>query len=352
MTRAIQCLAVVMVFGCGGRSLESGSDSVPPGAETTTPNPPASPVPEAAGSVRGRVATYGPAGEGIALYPADLSASSQPLTTLEGDWHTNACVSLSFDSAGNVYALCYQAVPSEPPSQIDVFSANATGSAAPRRVITGPETTLNEAAINLAVDGPGNVYVVQYCQLAPTCSGMISVFAPGANGNVAPIRVIQGPHTGFDRSAAIAVDAAGQIYVGNAEGGPILVFSADAHDDATPIRRIGRAQDIGDVTNLAVDASGTVYAAEASYAHGVLVYGPSAAEGDAPDRVIAGPATGLDGDSGVAVDRAGRLLVADDSHDVDGLSGTVSIFAPGASGNEAPDTVLSGVGGFGLAIAP
>ena len=339
-----------LACGCGGQAITSGSGSgdsahdMPsiPGPATVTPRKPTTP---------GTLATYGIAGIGIALYPADLSASTQPLTLLEGSWHTDACDSLSFGSAGDLFALCYQAVDSEPPDQVVVFSADAQGTDAPTRVITGPSTTLGGYATNLAVGATGKVYVNQdaYCEVQD-CAGMVSVFAPGANGDSAPVQVIQGPHTGLNYSSSIAVDAAGLIYVGNAEGGPILVFAADATGDAQPIRRIGRAKEIGDATSLAVDASGTIYVADVTTTKGVLVYGPSAADGAPPDRVIAGPLTGLAAPSGIAVDSAGRVLVSEEH----GLQdpGTVSIFASGASGNVAPETVLSNVAGMGIAIAP
>src|SRR5258708_5580845 len=218
LKHSIMGLVGALALGCGGQAITSGSGDAPQGT-------PATPV---AGLVTpGTLATYGVGGVGIALYPPALSASTQPLIRIEGSWQTDACEALSFDSGGDLYALCYQAVPSEPPGQVVVFAAGAQGSDAPKRVISGPSTTLGGLATNLAVGATGKVYVIQdaYCEVA-NCTGMISVFAPGADGNSAPVQVIQGPHTELNYSAAIAVDAAGLIYVGNAEGGPILVFSA------------------------------------------------------------------------------------------------------------------------------
>jgi hypothetical protein len=339
-----------LAFGCGGQAITSGPGSGDSAQGTAATPVPGMVTPEKV-TTPGTLATYGAAGVGIALYPPDLSASTQPLVLLDGSWQTNACEALSFDSGGDLYALCYQAGPSEPPDQVVVFAADAQGSDAPKRVITGPSTTLGGYATNLAVGATGKIYVVQdaYCEVE-NCAGMVSVFAPGADGNSAPVQVIQGPHTGLNYSAAIAVDAAGLIYVGNAEGGPILVFSADATGDIQPIRRIGRASDIGDAIDIALDASGTIYVADATIAKGVLVYGPAAADGAPPDRVIAGPMTGLSEPMAVAVDSTGRVLVSE-RHGLQ-QPGTVSIFANDADGNVAPETVLSNVAGMGIAIAP
>ena len=304
-----------------------------------------------AASVRGRLATFGKTG-GIALYPAFFSPSTPPLTTLDGSWHGGVCEALAFDAQGNVYTLCRQAVPSEPPGQVNVFDADATGSAAPTRVITGDQTTLKGVLTDVAVDNVGSVYVVRDGDDDPksSCGGTVSVFAPGADGNATPASVITGPHTGFACAAAIAVDSSGLVYVGNASGSPLLVFAADATGDAQPIRRIGGRNDIGDVSGIAIDASGAIYATDVGDTSAVVVYGPTAQEGDPPERVITGPLTGLQNPEGVAVDSTGRILVAQ-SGTQDTL-GRISIFSADATGNVPPLETLPNVGGYALALAP
>jgi sugar lactone lactonase YvrE len=355
-----------MALGCGGRSLLSSADGTAPSiapatASSMTPAPmtpasmtPASMTPPArpgGATVHGRLAADADLG-GISLFSENAAASSQPLLTLHGAWQTPGCSSLSFDSAGNLYALCSQ--PTSPTGErILVFSPDAKDGDAPMRTITGSKTTLSENATNLTVDAAGNIYVVVdgYCQVKPICGGMVSVFAHGANGNVAPARLIQGSHTGFDDSMAIAVDAAGQIYVGNADGNgtPILVFSSDAHDDASPIRRIGRLGDVQEATAITLDASGALYVAGRQASSFVKIYGPNAAEGDPANRTLAGPATGIDLPGGIAVDGVGRIFV---STEHPSGPATLDIFARDATGDEAPDFELSGVSGGDIAIAP
>lgn len=66
----------------------------------------------------------------------------------------------------------------------------------------------------------------------------VTVYAPGANGNVAPQRSIMGKDTGLVNPNGIAVDADGNIYVSNVSNGDrpdaIVVFGPGANGDATP----------------------------------------------------------------------------------------------------------------------
>jgi hypothetical protein len=76
-----------------------------------------------------------------------------------------------------LYALCYQAGPSEPPDQVVVFAADAQGSDAPKRVIAGPSTTLGGYATNLAVGATGKEALMT--------RGNGQVHEPGCTGSTA-----------------------------------------------------------------------------------------------------------------------------------------------------------------------
>ena len=63
----------------------------------------------------------------------------------------------------------------------------------------------------------------------------ILTFRGDANGNVAPVRKIFGPHTRLKNPQAVAVDGVhGEIFV--PQGNQVLVFSREADGDAAPIR--------------------------------------------------------------------------------------------------------------------
>jgi DNA-binding beta-propeller fold protein YncE len=65
----------------------------------------------------------------------------------------------------------------------------------------------------------------------------IVVLPADSNGDVAPLRVIQGPKTGFNWPTGVAFDSERQeLYVANQAGGEILVFRADQQGDVAPIR--------------------------------------------------------------------------------------------------------------------
>ena len=84
----------------------------------------------------------------------------------------------------------------------------------------------------------------------------ILTFRGGANGEEAPIRVIQGPLTGLIDSDLLDVDPIhNEIFVPvrNEEGGAIHVFARDAVGNVAPIRKIegpdtGLARKGGEVT--------------------------------------------------------------------------------------------------------
>ncbi len=343
---ALALFFALSALGCGGRAETNGAAT-----------PSATPTGDGLGgdlepdpSWHGIIASYAQAG-GVALYPPNPISSTPPLTTLDGSWLTDTCVALAFDAKDNLYALCDQADYTQPLSEINVFAPLAQGDASPSRVIAGPDTTIGGDAADVAVDKAGNIYVAQNydCELQAGCLGTISVFARAANGDATPTRVIQGPDTGLIYSAAIAVNDAGLIYVGSTAGGPLLVFAADATGDAQPVRRIGSSADIGYVTRIALDSSGMIYVTDVSRS-GLLVYGPSSAEGDAPERVITGPNTGLVEPLGIALDDAGRLLISD----AQGQNGpaTLSLFSHDADGDVAPEAVIPNVAGLGIAVAP
>jgi DNA-binding beta-propeller fold protein YncE len=112
-------------------------------------------------------------------------------------------------------------------------------------------------------------------------------------GNVAPLRVIQGPKTQFDWPTALAVDEEkGELYVANDITSSILVFNVTDSGDVAPKRVIaGPKTNLKNPTGIWVDAKNHEVWAANFMNHTASVY-PLGASGDvAPLRVIrAGPA--------------------------------------------------------------
>jgi hypothetical protein len=82
----------------------------------------------------------------------------------------------------------------------------------PIRVLSGPRTRL-EGPRSIALDSDGTLYVLN--AWAPE-GGNITVYAPGASGDAAPLRIIGGARTGLAQPRALAIDARGFLYVANA----------------------------------------------------------------------------------------------------------------------------------------
>ena len=127
----------------------------------------------------------------------------------------NEPLGIAQDASGSLYVADAQG--------FKIFDAMATGDTAPKRTLTGPNTTLvNNVSINpnfsifpagMTLSPSGEIYLSTQTVLrngSPLagCNGKIIVFSPTADGNVAPTRLIAGDqtalcvpsHLGFDRS--------------------------------------------------------------------------------------------------------------------------------------------------------
>jgi hypothetical protein len=127
---------------------------------------------------------------------------------------------------------------------ITVYHTAASGNAAPVATIVGSKTKLNYPG-QLSEDANGDLYVSNVVGAPGSPPSDVLVFKHGANGNVAPIRVIAGPHTGL--SAAYGVTATvdrttGEIFAmaetGSQGNSNFLRFAANASGDAAPLATV------------------------------------------------------------------------------------------------------------------
>jgi len=193
-----------------------------------------------------------------------------------------------------------------------VFPLSANGNVAPSRVIQGPLTTLS-GPIGLALDLAHNeLIVVSYKN---DDGGSITTFQRTAQGNVAPIRTIQGPSTGFNRPQAVVADVlhnelivANSYFDNTASLGALLVFSRTATGDVAPIRVVtgantGLCNPIGMTFDRMHDELFvTNAAANSACSPSVVVFARSAAGNAVPLRKIGpGGNCDLNNPEGVAV---------------------------------------------------
>jgi len=116
----------------------------------------------------------------------------------------------------------------------------------------------------------------------------IIVHSMKAQGNVAPVRVIQGPNTQFNWPTGLAIDEQrGELYVANDIGNSILVFNVTDSGDVAPKRVIkGPKTNLANPTGVWVDLKNNEVWAANFMNHSATVY-PLSASGDvAPLRII------------------------------------------------------------------
>jgi hypothetical protein len=132
--------------------------------------------------------------------------------------------------------------------QIAVFARLADGNAKPSRTISGQKSLVARTTHGVAYDDIRDVFMVTqfYAQA-------ILVFRGGANGEEAPIRIIQGPKTLLKAPDRLTLDPVhNEIYVPQQD--KVLVFNGDAQGDVAPIRVLQGPDTDLRAGNVAIDA--------------------------------------------------------------------------------------------------
>jgi hypothetical protein len=232
---------------------------------------------------------------------------------------------LAIDSQLSLYTE--QSSSNVPPTdQILVFAEGANGNVAPTRVIGGSNTLLGGVA-GLAIDPSGYLWV------SDNYNARVSAFAPGANGNVSPAYVIGGSKTDLQAPVGIATDQQGRIYVANLDGASILIFAKDANGNVAPVATIaGTNTKVCDPTQVAIDPTGRILVVD--LCNGILVFAAGASGNVAPLQQI----TSVVDPSGVMSDSDSDIWVSKGS----GHSAAIEEFASNATGNATPMRKISG----------
>ena len=202
---------------------------------------------------------------------------------------------------------------------IVVFNKTASGVEAPLRVVQGDDTGLADPH-GMALDMKrGLLYVTNHGsthQVRPPAAGerrrgaeipgwpldrddavpgsgrlvppSITVYRKDAQGNAAPLRVIQGPKTEMDWPTSITVDPdRNELFVANDGGNSILVFDGAANGDAAPIRVLKGAKSlVSNPTGVYLDKKDNELWVANFGNHTTAAYRPTAQGDTAPIRVI------------------------------------------------------------------
>ena len=270
----------------------------------------------------------GSTGNSVLEFPANGSGSITPSNTVTMPAQT-VPGALAVDTSGNLYVSASKGAAPSIVYEVLVYALAATGAATPTNTITSSSFTA--AISSIAVDSTGEVYALS--------GNSISVFAPGAAANAAPVRQITGSLTQLNSASAIAVDAAQNIYVANTAAGNILVFSSIESGNIAPVSILaGTLTSLGSPTGLAIDSSGDIYVATfnlPSNSSQLLEFSPGATGNVAPVNMLTAVASVAV--AGVAVDVLDNMYVAT------AASGqfAVDVFSAGESAGSAPTGTIS-----------
>ena len=203
-----------------------------------------------------------------------------------------------------------------------VFKHGSVGDTAPIRALHTPHGTFG-----IAVDDRHNEMF-----LTTQHDATVVVFRKDADKDDAPIRLLQGDHTGLADPHGIAIDPKADVfYVANY--GSHALRRAD-QEVRTGVPGGGKGRDKANWPlgrELAIPGSGT------NDGPSISVHALNAKGDDKPIRVIKGPNTQLNWPTGLAFDQARReLFVAND------MGPSILVFDADASGNVAPKRVLKG----------
>jgi len=174
------------------------------------------------------------------------------------------------------------------------FARLANGNQAPVRVIEGQGSKLSRTMHGIAYD-PVHDEIIVPVHLA----GAVLFFKADANGEEAPVRIIQGPHTHMLRPETVNVDLRNnEIVVGEDGGKDVLFYPRDGNGDIPPLRTIrGEKTGLDEVRGVSVDpVRNLVVVASRSDAGGktgVFIFNRTDDGDVAPRGLIAGPKSGI-----------------------------------------------------------
>jgi hypothetical protein len=239
-----------------------------------------------------------------------------------------------------------------------VFSYDANGNAKPLRALSVPHqawgVSINPTRKEVAVSVEGPREIVVYAQ--------------GASGSDAPLRMIRGPHTGLGDPHGVFFDgtnneivvanhgnqngretAPGSVTPSRRAGGErgvivggrfdepsITVYPAEATGDVAPVRRIqGPKTGLNWPMAISVDAGHDEIAVANSGDSSIRIFSRTGSGDAAPVRVIKGARTGIHGPMGVTFDvKNDELWVANYGDH------TALVFARAAAGDVAPKRIV------------
>ena len=180
-------------------------------------------------------------------------------------------------------------------NSVVAYPKTAAGEDKPSRTLVGPKTQLEDPH-GVAVDyknglmfvsnhGHGIVQATESGKFEPAS---ITVYPLKANGDVAPLHIIEGPKTRLNWPAGMWVDGErGELYVANDSDDSIVVFKTTDNGDVAPTRMIrGPKSHVNKPTGVFFDSKNNEIWAANMGNHSAVVFDRTANGDVAPKRVI------------------------------------------------------------------
>jgi hypothetical protein len=154
------------------------------------------------------------------------------------------------------------------------------------------------------------------------------------------LSVLAVPFLGAGVAHAAGPDPQGTIYVADYGASAIDVFPPGTNGNVAPERVIsGPNTGIDGPADVKVDSAGDVFVSNFN-SDTITEYAPQASGDTTPTCTISGPNTGLDENDDMSLEADGTLIVG--NFDAVGGSGSVVVFSPGACGDAAPVETIEG----------
>ena len=333
---ALSMVAAVMLAGCGGSQPPIGAPAAMPQTSALATHAGRSFLSKRRKASCPCLYVANRNTSAVTVYPITATGNVKPLQEIRGP-RTGLSYphDVAVDASGNIY------VSNTGNWSVTVYRPGATGDAKPLETIKGPKTEL-AFPIGVAIDSVNGDIYVSNNRLSSYGNGSVTIYPPGADGDVSPIGIIEGSGTSLVFPNCLALDAAGNIYVNNRYN-YITYYPAGTTGDASPTRTIaGSLTKLDLPTQVAVDSSQNIYVANDD-GNSATVYAAGANGNVAPIQDIHGGRTTIAGPFGTAVDGDGNIYVANIySKGAKSIQGRVTVYAAGSNGNVRPIRAVEG----------
>lgn len=218
-------------------------------------------------------------------------------------------IDCSVNFAGEVYVANQN-------GNVRVYGAGRDGAYKLIKSYEGPHTRLDHL-VSIAVNPAGSFYVAD----TGNGHGRVEWFSGGANEDIFPDKVLEGPDTGISEPGGVAIDGSGRTFVTDRKANHIVIFDPNAHDDASPMVTLSRLNQPG---RIAVDDLINIYVVNAGD-NSVVVLPSTGPESWGPATTITSK---LQSPGAIATNQSSQLAI--------GANGGIWFFATDVQGEGDP----------------